>query len=333
MAEDGAGRTVCVYLENACGHLLAFSDELITVARELKKRYGFTISGLALCSGNALKNLLREVQQLSFERIDIYIGDAFEYFEDGNYLEGICEYYDSHRPDLILAPNTVHSKTVLSQLASRKRLGMCADCVEICQHGEQIVATRPVYEGNTYADICATGSTLVCTIRKNIFDPHPRNSDVAANICIHPCEAAGINSEWLLSVSNRHFAGTESNQIMIGVGAGLRRKEDLDQIRQMADLIHADIGVTRALVEKGWAPKEYQIGLSGRAVQPELYIALGISGASQHLIGLRKCKNIIAVNRDANATVFQYATVGIVADFYDVLPRLSQMILNRRKDG
>lgn len=101
MAEDGAGRTVCVYLENACGHLLAFSDELITVARELKKRYGFTISGLALCSGNALKNLLREVQQLSFERIDIYIGDAFEYFEDGNYLEGICEYYDSHRPDLI----------------------------------------------------------------------------------------------------------------------------------------------------------------------------------------------------------------------------------------
>ena len=99
------------------------------------------------------------------------------------------------------------------------------------------------------------------------------------------------------------------------------------------DLIHADIGVTRALVEKGWAPKEYQIGLSGRAVQPELYIALGISGASQHLIGLRKCKNIIAVNRDANATVFQYATVGIVADFYDVLPRLSQMILNRRKDG
>lgn len=147
MAEDGAGRTVCVYLENACGHLLAFSDELITVARELKKRYGFTISGLALCSGNALKNLLREVQQLSFERIDIYIGDAFEYFEDGNYLEGICEYYDSHRPDLILAPNTVHSKTVLSQLASRKRLGMCADCVEICQHGEQIVATRPVYGG------------------------------------------------------------------------------------------------------------------------------------------------------------------------------------------
>ena len=120
---------------------------------------------------------------------------------------------------------------------------------------------------------------------------------------------------------------------MIGVGAGLRRKEDLDQIRQMADLIHADIGVTRALVEKGWAPKEYQIGLSGRAVQPELYIALGISGASQHLIGLRKCKNIIAVNRDANATVFQYATVGIVAEFYDVLPRLSQMILNRRKDG
>ena len=116
--------------------------------------------------------------------------------------------------------------------------------------GEQIVATRPVYEGNTYADICATGSTLVCTIRKNIFDPHPRNSDVAANICIHPCEAAGINSERLLSVSNRHFAGTESNQIMIGVGAGLRRKEDLDQIRQMADLIHADIGVTRALVEK-----------------------------------------------------------------------------------
>ena len=73
MAEDGAGRTVCVYLENACGHLLAFSDELITVARELKKRYGFTISGLALCSGNALKNLLREVQQLSFERIDIYL--------------------------------------------------------------------------------------------------------------------------------------------------------------------------------------------------------------------------------------------------------------------
>lgn len=83
MAEDGAGRTVCVYLENACGHLLAFSDELITVARELKKRYGFTISGLALCSGNALKNLLREVQQLSFERIDIYIGDAFEYLRTG----------------------------------------------------------------------------------------------------------------------------------------------------------------------------------------------------------------------------------------------------------
>ena len=125
----------------------------------------------------------------------------------------------------------------------------------------------------------------------------------------------------------------EISALRTGVGAGLRRKEDLDQIRQMADLIHADIGVTRALVEKGWAPKEYQIGLSGRAVQPELYIALGISGASQHLIGLRKCKNIIAVNRDANATVFQYATVGIVADFYDVLPRLSQMILNRRKDG
>ncbi len=125
--------------------------------------------------------------------------------------------------------------------------------------------------------------------------------------------------------------GKQSDYDRRGRGAAQERR--LDQIRQMADLIHADIGVTRALVEKGWAPKEYQIGLSGRAVQPELYIALGISGASQHLIGLRKCKNIIAVNRDANATVFQYATVGIVADFYDVLPRLSQMILNRRKDG
>jgi electron transfer flavoprotein alpha subunit len=226
---------------------------------------------------------------------------------------------------VVLAPASPQAKDTLPRLAARLGLGMATECTELGVGGGNVVGRRPMYGGKAFADVSIRSMPAVFTVRPNSFPAQSAGQGttevVAVSAAAPALQARVVGRE---DASSSVADLTEADRIVSG-GRSLKSQDKYDSVvRPLAATIGATPGASRACVDAGYAPHSHQVGQTGKVVNPSLYVALGISGAIQHLAGMRTSRVIVAVNTDADAPIFQHATYGIVGDLFEVAPLMQK---------
>jgi electron transfer flavoprotein alpha subunit len=229
-------------------------------------------------------------------------------------------------PKAIFGPVTSRQRELLARLAARLGVGLAADCVGFAVDGDRLVATRPVYAGKLLARVTWARGPWAATLRPNVFRPAEAQPGKTAAI---ERPAAAVPPAVMKFVERREEASTglpelAEAEIVLSGGRGMKGPENYVILEDMARVIGAAVGASRAAVDAGWRPHRFQIGQTGRTISPKLYLGFGVSGAIQHLAGMRTSKVIVAVNKDPEAPIFKIADYGIVADLFEVVPELTK---------
>lgn len=232
----------------------------------------------------------------------------------------------TYRPEVVIAAATTTGRTVMPYVAIKTHAGLTADCtgLEIDPESGDLLQTRPAIGGNIMATIrTPTARPQMATVRPKSTpparpDPGRRGEIMAVDVpqCLLQ---TGMRYERFVPDTSQDVSIEEAEVVVAG-GRGLSKADGFGLVRQLATLLDGSVGASRVAVDRGWQPYPRQVGLSGRTVAPKLYIACGISGAIQHLAGMQTAANIIAINSDADAQIFQVADLGIVGDVFDILP-------------
>jgi electron transfer flavoprotein alpha subunit len=229
-------------------------------------------------------------------------------------------------PRAVLGPVTTRQRELLARLAARLGVGFAADTVGFELDGDRLVATRPVYAGKLLAKVTWAKPPWVATLRPNVFKPA---DPVAGREAAVERPTVAVPDGQLRLVERREEVSTglpelSEAELVVSGGRGLKGPENFVILEQLASVIGAAVGASRAAVDAGWRPHRFQIGQTGRTISPKLYLGFGISGAIQHLAGMRTSKVIVAVNKDPEAPIFKIADYGIVGDLFEVVPALTQ---------
>jgi electron transfer flavoprotein alpha subunit len=237
----------------------------------------------------------------------------------------LAELAGQHAPRAIFAPVTSRMREFVARLAARLGAGLSADSVGMAMDGEQLVATRPVYAGKLLAKVTWAKTPWIATLRPNVFKPADAQPGKSAQV---EKPAVTLPAATMKLVERREETSTglpeltEAETVISG-GRGMKGPENYVILENMAQVIGAAVGASRAAVDAGWRPHRFQIGQTGRTISPKLYLGFGVSGAIQHLAGMRTSKVIVAVNKDPDAPIFKIADYGIVGDLFEVVPALT----------
>jgi electron transfer flavoprotein alpha subunit len=229
-------------------------------------------------------------------------------------------------PRAIFGAVTSRQRELVARLAARLGVGLAADCVALAMDGDTLVATRPVYAGKLLARVTWAKGPWVATLRPNVFRPAEAQPGKTAAV---ERPAVSLPPAVMKFVERREEVSTglpelTEAEIVISGGRGMKGPENYVILEDMGRVIGAAVGASRAAVDAGWRPHRFQIGQTGRTISPKLYLGFGVSGAIQHLAGMRTSKIIVAVNKDAEAPIFKIADYGIVADLFEVVPELTK---------
>ncbi len=230
-------------------------------------------------------------------------------------------------PDIVLAPSSFTTRDALPRLAARFDAGMASDASDLRIESGNLVARRPVYAGSIESDTTVLSRPAFASVRGNSF-PKAESNGASAEVVAVSFDAStpGVTVVETLAPESRGIDLGTAGKVVAG-GRSLKSKESFDSlIRGLGEAMGAGVGASRAATDAGYAPHNEQIGQTGQTVSPNLYIAVGISGAIQHLAGMRSSKVIVAINKDPDAPIFEHASYGIVADLFEVVPELTKAV-------
>ncbi len=226
----------------------------------------------------------------------------------------------------ILAPATTVGKNILPRVSALLDVQQISEIVDVI---DSDTFDRPIYAGNAIATVQSSDSVKVITVRTTAFDPASKGNSSVDIVEIEPPEVSNKLSEFVGSeLTKLDRPELTSARVIISGGRGMQNGENFKLLEQVAELLGAAVGASRAAVDSGFVSNDYQVGQTGKIVAPELYIAVGISGAIQHLAGMKDSKVIVAINKDEDAPIFQVADYGLVADLFEAIPELENELKN-----
>lgn len=225
--------------------------------------------------------------------------------------------------DVLLAAASTTGKDVMPRVAAKLDIQQLSDIIDVI---DASTVVRPIYAGNVFATVSTSDAKKVITVRPTAFDKAASEGG-SAEIVQHDAVTATNAPKFVsMNATDSDKPDLSSANIVVSGGRAMGSKEDFDLIEKFADKLGAAVGASRAAVDAGYAPNDYQVGQTGKIVAPDLYIAVGISGAIQHLAGMKDSKVIVAINKDENAPIFEVADYGLVADLFDAVPEIMQKL-------
>lgn len=326
-------KNVWVFGEQRDGEINKVVYELIGVGRKLADKLNEELAVVLISSD--LKSNAEELVKYGVDKVYLLEDERFKSYNDEIYTAAMTEMIQRHKPSIILLGATAMGRSLGPRVAARVETGLTADCtgLDIDEEKGILLQTRPAFGGNIMATIvCENHRPQMATVRPGVMKaalakPNYNGKVVTEDFDVDKLEIKTKLIEVVKEIEDR--VKIEEAEIIVAGGRGVGGAENFDIIKKLADALGGAVGASRASVDNGWISYNHQVGQTGKTVSPKIYIACGISGAIQHLVGMKSSDIIIAINKDPKATIFDYATYGLVGDLHEIIPILIKEI----KDG
>ncbi|MBD3314445.1 MAG: 4Fe-4S dicluster domain-containing protein [Chitinivibrionales bacterium] len=319
---------VAVFIEQREGEIAPVSFEVLGEGRKLADLLGEKV--LAFVVGHELQAKANELVKYGADRVVYYDGPELKAFRDETYATVISEAIAREKPSIVLAGATAIGRSFIPKVAARVYGGLTADCtkLEIDSEKQLLLGTRPAFGGNLMATIvCPHHRPQIATVRHKVMKPAEYDEHRHGEVVVHKIEPGTIVDPTSIIEIVKEVESTmniaEADIIVTG-GRGIGNQDNFKYVYELAEVLGAAVGASRAAVDAGWIPYSHQVGQTGKTVCPKLYVACGVSGAVQHQAGMQSSDYIIGINRDPDADIFQVANLGVVGDVLEVLPALTQ---------
>ncbi len=321
---------VLVFAQKKGSTLLGASLEALTAGKLLADKLGGKLGALVIGSGTA--ELAKTAVSCGADVCFTVENPTLDQFQDDAYAQIIVEVIKSKSPQIVLGTANVYGKSLFGRVSGMLGVSIAADCnqVDIDSDG-RLAVTRPAFGGKVYLTVQFKSTPQIATLRPKVFAEATPNAARTGAV-----EAFATSATSKLQVESGAGGGggeitLAEADIVVSGGRGLKEPANFKLVKDLADAVGGAVGASRAVVDAGWIQYKYQVGQTGRTVNPKLYFAVGISGAIQHLVGMQSSGTIVAVNRDADAPIFNVATYGIVGDLFEILPALTEKFAKELK--
>ncbi len=327
-------KDILVYVEQRKQKIQQVSFELMGEAKKLASVCGGKV--VVFIMGNNIDKCVEELHKHGPDEIIVADDKSLEDYKTLEYTKVFCELLEKREFDIVLIGATAIGRDLAPRCSARIHTGLTADCtnLEYDTIEDRLLMTRPAFGGNILATIiCPHHRPQMATVRPGVMVEAPIDDSHKAKITTF--EVSDVSDDRLkvidFVIDDSHIVDLTKAKFIVSGGRGIGSKEEFSKLDELAELLDAEIGASRAAVDAGWMPSFHQVGQTGTTVRPSVYIAVGISGAIQHIAGMEQSDSIIAINRDPDAPIFNYADIGIVGDYNDVVPKLVQTIKDARK--
>jgi electron transfer flavoprotein alpha subunit len=321
--------TILVVVEQREGKLNRVSWETIAAGQSIAQQTGWTLE--AAVAGSSVSGIASEVAakkvakvyDIESAKLEPYTPDAFAY--------ALKDFLGKHPAKLVLMPHTYQVRDFVPKLAAALKSTAITDVVGCRYEGGKMLFTRQMFQGKFVADVSFAGDgPCFVTFQNGAF----RGDQVEAGSGAAPVETVNVeipdgvvrNKPQEVFKEAKQAVDLTQAEIIISVGRGIKEQKNIDLAKQLADAIGGEIAASRPICDNGWLPMDRQIGSSGQTVAPKLYLALGISGAIQHIVGMKGSKTIVAINKDSEAPIFEIADYAVVGNLFDIVPPLIEEV-------
>lgn len=315
---------ILVIGESIDGALRNVSFEAIAAARKIEA--DAEVVALILSNG-PLEDNAQEMISYGADRVITVTHDNLKSYTSEGYGQVVLQVIDEESPDCIVMGHTAIGKDLTPKIASRLELGLISDTTEVDNVDGQAVFTRPIYSGKAFEKKIIKEGTVFATIRPNNIAMLEKDESRTGSIEAKEIDVKSLRTV-IKDVLRKQADGVDMSEanVVIAGGRGVKSAEGFNQLYELADVLGGAVGASRGACDAEYCDYSLQIGQTGKVITPDLYIAVGISGAIQHLAGMSNSKVIVAINSDPEATIFSVADYGIVGDLFDVVPQLTELL-------
>ena len=328
--------TILVIVEQREGKLNRASWETITAGQAIAAATGWALeaavvgAGVGAFAGEIAAKRVAKVYAVESAKLEPYTPDAF--------ATGLKQFLTAKQPKLVLMPHTYQVRDFVPKLATAMGRTVISDCVGFRHEGGKLMFTRQMFQGKFAADVSFTSDApWFVTFQNGAF----RGDKAEAGSSAAPVESVSVevadgvvrNKPQEVFKEAKQAVDLTQAEIIVSVGRGIKEQKNIDLAKQLADALGGELAASRPICDNGWLPMDRQIGSSGQTVAPKLYLALGISGAIQHIVGMKGARTIIAINKDSEAPIFEIADFAVVGNLFDIVPPLIEEVKKAKAGG
>ena len=299
--------------------------EAVSEGKRLADKLGGELNAAVIGSG--VEGIAGSLGAYGAAKVYVVDDPALEDYTSDGFAKALCRIIKDTEPSIVLMGCTSTGRDLGPKVAARMATGLAADCTALDVKDGKLVATRPMYAGKVLAEVVCDTTPQIASVRPNVFSLAEPDESVSAEIVKVDAEMSPDDLRTRVKEVIRAAGATidlTEAQIIVSGGRGMGGAEKFSILEELAEALGGAVGASRSAVDAGWRDHQFQVGQTGKTVSPVLYIACGISGAIQHLAGMKTSKVIVAVNKDPEAPIFKVADYGIVADLFDVVPILTE---------
>jgi electron transfer flavoprotein alpha subunit len=321
--------TILVIVEQREGKLNRVSWETLTAGQAIASETGWTLEAAVV--GDGIGSIANEVAGKNVAKVYAVESPALKPYTPDAFSAGLKQFLTSKQPKLVLMPHTYQVRDFVPQLATAMGRTVISDCIGFRKDGDKLLFTRQMFQGKFAADVSFNcDAPWFVTFQNGAF----RGDKVEAGAGAAPLETLRVdipaatvrNKPQELFKEAKQAVDLTQAEIIVSVGRGIKEQKNIELAKQLADALGGEIAASRPICDSGWLPMDRQIGSSGQTVAPKLYLALGISGAIQHIVGMKGARSVVAINKDNEAPIFEIADVAVVGNLFDIVPPLIEEV-------
>ena len=321
--------TILVVAEQREGKLNRVSMETLTAAQSVAAETGWALEAAVI--GGSVDGVAQEIAKVKLAKVYAIESPQLDRYTADAYVAALKQFFSSKQPHLVLMPHTYQVRDFAPKLSAALGRTLISDCIAYRKDGSKLVFTRQMFQGKFAADVAfSCDPPHFATFQAGSY----RGDKVEMGGSAAPVEKvtvqvdAGAIRVKPLEIFKEAKQAVDLTQaeIIVSVGRGIKEQKNIDLAKALAEALGGEIAASRPICDSGWLPMDRQIGSSGQTVAPKLYLALGISGAIQHIVGMKGARSVIAINKDAEAPIFEIADFGVVGNLFDIVPALTEEV-------
>jgi electron transfer flavoprotein alpha subunit len=321
--------TILIIVEQREGKLNRASWETVAAGQSLAAETGWTLEAAVVGSG--VSSFANEVAAKKISKVFAIESPRLEPYTPEAFTAALKQFIETTQPKLVLMPHTYQVRDFVPKLATVMGRTAISDCIGYKKEGGKLQFTRQMFQGKLAADVSFTcDAPWFVTFQNGAF----RGDKAEAGSSLAPVETVKVeiadgvirNKPEAVFKEAKQAVDLTQAEIIVSVGRGIKEQKNIDLAKQLADALGGELAASRPICDNGWLPMDRQIGSSGQTVAPKLYLALGISGAIQHIVGMKGARTIVAINKDSEAPIFEVADYAVVGNLFDIVPPLIEEV-------